>query len=289
MASKKDMTAPRRGSVQQCKNIAKIKKMKEQTIQKEHYHMKEFEKNGEKHYLLVKNKPKNSVDDVEDIFSDWNQNLNVIKRPRNITPRVRKLTHRGERKELLKSVEKQEPFGPLTYSQMLKKGLKLPTDQELVEDIFQNWRLFLNELTDITEPKKEVRYGWADELDYFKMWKHNLHVPADRMEDVDILSTTHHSLLPPLDCGQPTVKTPVMKKKAGKNISPPKQKTSSRKSPARDVETTKVETAMAEVDKVEVAKVEVAKLEFAKVEVAKVEAPKETKAPATKEDKKVKK
>jgi len=55
------------------------------------------------------------------------------------------------------------------------------------------------------------------------------------------------------------------------------------------VEVAKVETAKVEVAKVEVAHVEVAKVETAKVEVAKVEALKETKAPATKEDKKAKK
>jgi len=145
-------------------------------------------------------------------------------------PRVRKISHRQERKELLKQAEEAKvEMGPLTYSQMLKKGLRLPKEQDMVEDIFQNWRLFLEELTDIVAEKEDKKES-VDELDFFKVWKHNLHVPVDRMEDLDILSSTHPTLLPYLDCGQPTVRNTVIKKTETKaSPSPSPMKTTTKK------------------------------------------------------------
>merc|ERR1719237_1036294 len=87
-----------------------------------------------------------------------------------------------------------------------------------MEDVFQNWTNFLDELTEIRDPQRKTSKTCVDELDFFKVWKHNLHVPAVRMEDVDIIATTHPSLLPGLDCGQPTVKMAVVNKKVN---SPP--------------------------------------------------------------------
>jgi len=161
------------------------------------------------------------MDEVEDIFADWNKNFSIIKRPRSSKPRQRKLSHRQERRELLKSVEEEAtPIGPMTYAEMLRRGLKKPSQQEMMEDIFQNWTNFLDELTEMRDPqqKKSSRASCFDELDFFKAWKHNLHVPAARMEDIEIIATTHTSLLPGLDCGQPTVKMAVQMKK--KEISP---------------------------------------------------------------------
>merc|ERR1719400_2652326 len=80
-----------------------------------------------------------------------------------------------------------------------------------MEDVFQNWTNFLDELTGIRDPQRKSSRTCVDELDFFKVWKHNLHVPAPRMEDVDILASTHSSILPGLDCGQPTVKMAVQK------------------------------------------------------------------------------
>merc|ERR1719410_2930462 len=80
----------------------------------------------------------------------------------------------------------------------------------MMEDIFHNFTNFLDELTEIREPAPRRR-SIVDELDFFKVWKHNLHVPTPRMEDVDIMASTHPSLLPGLDCGQPTVKMAVQK------------------------------------------------------------------------------
>merc|ERR1719219_2483771 len=97
-----------------------------------------------------------------------------------------------------------------------------------MEDIFQNWTNFLDELTEIRDPQKKSSRTNVDELDFFKVWKHNLHVPAARMEDIDIMSTTHSSLLPGLDCGQPTVKMAVQVKK--QEISP--QRSAANKMPS---------------------------------------------------------
>ena len=61
------------------------------------YQLKEIENKGEKRYLVIKKKTKNTMDEVEDIFADWNKNFSIIKRPRSTKPRQRKLSHRQER------------------------------------------------------------------------------------------------------------------------------------------------------------------------------------------------
>ena len=205
----------------------RMKERKEQRQMKQ-YQLKEIENKGEKRYLVIKKKTKNTMDEVEDIFADWNKNFSIIKRPRSTKPRQRKLSHRQERRELLKSVKEEAAIGPMTYAEMLRRGLKKPSEQEMMEDIFQNWTNFLDELTEIRDPQKKSSRTNVDELDFFKVWKHNLHVPAARMEDIDIMSTTHSSLLPGLDCGQPTVKMAVQVKK--QEISP--QRSAANKMPS---------------------------------------------------------
>ena len=214
---KKELKTSRRGS----KSILKMKERKEQK-QRHNYALKEYVSNGEKHFLVVKKKTEDK-DEVEDIFADWNKNLSIIKRPRAIRPRVRKISHRQERKSLLHAEEAKIEEGPFTYAQTLRKGLRLPAEQEKVEDIFQSWRMFLDELTGMVNG--ETKEPEADELDIFKVWRHNLHVPADQPEDVEILSSTNPELLPSLDCGQPTVKKMEIKKRAPKkNVTPPSKK-----------------------------------------------------------------
>merc|ERR1711936_1289833 len=152
------------------------KKERKEQRQMKQYQLKEIENNGEKRYLVVKKKTKNTIDEVEDIFADWNKNFSLIKRPRSSKPRQRKLSHRQERRELLKSVEEEAtPIGPMTYAEMLRRGLKEPSEQEMMEDIFQNWTNFLDELTEIRDPqqRKISRASCIDELDFFKVWKHN--------------------------------------------------------------------------------------------------------------------
>jgi len=205
---KREIKKPRRGS----NSILRMKERKEQKMRKQ-FELKEFETKGQKHYLVVKKEFQDVKDEVEDIFSDWRKNYAAIKRPRSIKNRVRKISHRQERKEFLKQAEQENiEMGPLTYSQMLKKGLALPKEQEVVEDIFESWRKQLDYLTDMVF-SNEDNPNQIDELDIFKVWKHNLHVPVEHTEDVDILNTTHPTLLPNLDCGQPTVKKVIIKKK----------------------------------------------------------------------------
>merc|ERR1719167_1498634 len=126
----KEIKTPRRGS----NSILRMKEMQKQ------FQLKEIVDKGERRYLVVKKKAKNTIDEVEDIFADWNKNLSIIKRPRSSKPRQRKLSHRQERRELLKSVEEPTTqIGPMTYAEMLRRGLKKPTEQEMMEDIFHNW------------------------------------------------------------------------------------------------------------------------------------------------------
>merc|ERR1712172_396782 len=70
--------------------------------------------------------------------------------------RQMKQSHRQERRELLKSVQEEEatPIGPMTYAEMLRRGLKKPSQQEMMEDIFQNWTNFLDELTEMRDPQQ---------------------------------------------------------------------------------------------------------------------------------------
>ena len=204
---KKEMKAPRRGS----KSVLRMADRKQKRFE-----MKEYNSKGENHFFIVKKKNTEETpkDAVEDIYADWRNNFCKIKRPR-AQPRVRKLSHRQERKELLKQDEEMVLIGPHTYSQMLKKGLRLPKEQEMVEDIFECWRMYIDELGSLVAEKKE---GTVEDVDFFKVWKHNLHVPVEGQDDLDILASTNHGLLPSLDCGQPTVKNV----KARKALNPPK-------------------------------------------------------------------
>jgi len=186
------------------------KDRKEREIKRgQQFTLKEFEEAGEKHFYVIR-KFKNImpvVVEAEDIFADWKNNFNRIRRPRCQKPRVRKLSHKKERKELIKEVKKEEDIqiGPMTYSQMLKKNLKLPIEQPPVEDIFESYiELFDTVDCTVVKPSRKL----MEDVDFFKVWKHNLHVEADRKEDIDILDTT--TCIPSLsafNCGQPTIKT----------------------------------------------------------------------------------
>ena len=79
----------------------RTKKKREATVTNQgfSYRLRQYSCNGEEHYLIVKKKvPSN--EEVEDIFTDWIQNLDEHRRIR--PPRVRKLSHRAQRKEYLK-------------------------------------------------------------------------------------------------------------------------------------------------------------------------------------------
>ena len=66
--------------------------------------MKHYNKDGKDHYLIVKKPEPTENVEVEDIFADWRVcALDTVEdRKRQRTPRVRKLSHRAERKEMLR-------------------------------------------------------------------------------------------------------------------------------------------------------------------------------------------
>merc|ERR1719297_448631 len=94
--SKSKLTRRGRDSVQKMKERREIRKYKQ-------FLLKEIVKKGETHYYVMKKEiaePQNV--EVEDLFEDWKHNLTPIKRPIKLTPRARKISHRAERKEMLK-------------------------------------------------------------------------------------------------------------------------------------------------------------------------------------------
>merc|ERR1711936_387221 len=135
------------------------------------------------------------VMEVEDIFADWNKNLREIKRPRKITPRIRKISHRAERKEMLKEAknEAEKAQGPLTYSQMLKKNLKIAVESPPVEEMFGPW---MKNVEKMYKPSKATNA--ADDLEVFKNWNF---IFEDKPVPVSITAPP----LAALECGQPTV------------------------------------------------------------------------------------
>jgi len=98
LKEKKEAKTARRGrdSIQKMKERREIRKYKQ-------FLLKEIVKKGETHYYVMKKEIEEPTTiEVEDIFDDWKKNLSVIKRPRSQKPRVRKISHRAERKEMLK-------------------------------------------------------------------------------------------------------------------------------------------------------------------------------------------
>merc|ERR1719347_1991763 len=153
---------------------------------------------------------------VEDIFADWNSNFARIKRPRNNKPRVRKISHRAERKEMVKEAKKAEEAlqGPLTYSQIVRKNLKIPQDQPCVEEIFGTWMKSIDKLNKTPKASNE-----ADDIEVFKCW--NFIFGSNEVKSAE----TSPPPISAFECGQPTVP----------KITPKVQKTSeTTKQPKKD-------------------------------------------------------
>jgi len=140
------------------------------------YRMRQYSVNGEEHYLIVKKKiPSN--EEVEDIFEDWCHNL-TVRKPKRI-PRVRKLSHRAQRKEYLKENSYPIPkTGPISYADALKKNLKYRPNYIPAEDVFEDWRDCLEAGS---EPGAEA--------------KMRIQPQPEQTMDIGI------------ECGQPTVRT----------------------------------------------------------------------------------
>ena len=173
-----------RDSVQKMKERKEIRKYKK-------FLLREIVKKGETHYYVMKKEVEEpQVLEAEDIFADWSHNFTVIKRPRKLAPRTRKISHRAQRKEMLKQAQAQ---GPLTYSQMVRKNLRIKTEAgPEVEEMFGPW---MKSVEKLYKPSKPT--SGPDEVEVFKSWNY-------------IFEERRVSLTPPplesLECGQPTVK-----------------------------------------------------------------------------------
>jgi len=215
---KKEMKTARRGrnSVQKMKDRREIKKCRQ-------FLLKEIEKEGEKHYYVVKKEVEDSsnMTAVEDIFADWNSNFARIKRPRTIKPRTRKISHRAERKEMAKEAKKVEEVmqGPLTYSQMVRKNLKIPKDQTSVEEIYGTWMKCIDKM--YKTPKDT---NGADEIEVFKSW--NFIFGSNEVKP----AATCPPPITAFECGQPTI--PKVNSKVQRNAESPKLPNKEMKSPS---------------------------------------------------------
>eukprot|EP00092_Neocalanus_flemingeri_P029660 GFUD01032206.1.p1 GENE.GFUD01032206.1~~GFUD01032206.1.p1 ORF type:complete len:820 (-),score=265.72 GFUD01032206.1:93-2552(-) len=205
---KKDLKTARRGrnSILKMKERKDIKKCKQ-------FFLKEIENKGEKHYFVVKKEVQDpsNMTAVEDIFADWNSNFSKIKRPRTIKPRVRKISHRAERKEMLIEAKKEEEVsqGPLSYSQMVRKNLKIPTVQPSVEEIFGSWMKCINKMNKV--PKES---NATEDVEIFKSWNFIF------SNDVGKSDVTCPPSIAAFECGQPTV--PKINTKVQRNAESPK-------------------------------------------------------------------
>lgn len=114
------------------------------------YRFREFKKGGKKHFILVKKRDSCPEQPVEEIFTEWRANLEPIGETPNRRPRVRKLSHRAQRKATLKEAALASPVVsmPLLYADVVKKNLKNGGFTPM-EDIFEAWRDYLQELDDL--------------------------------------------------------------------------------------------------------------------------------------------
>ena len=187
----------------------RMKERKEVRLRKQ-FLMKEIERQGEKHYYVMKKEvaaPESNLAQVEDIFADWNRNFARIKRARAAKPRVRKLSHRAERKEMLK--EAREVQGPLTYSQMVRKNLKLPAvEGPAVEEIFGTWMKCIDKMYKAPRPTNS-----ADVVEVFNNWNFLFSAEAEKR------ALAWHPPLAALECGQPTVLAAASKKQSVEQVS----------------------------------------------------------------------
>jgi len=188
----KDSKKTRRGrdSIQKMKERREIRKYKQ-------FLLREIVKKGETHYYLMKKEISEPVNtEVEDIFADWNKNFAELKKPRAVRQRVRKISHRAERKEMIKQERKNDVTqGPMTYSQMLRKNLKIPVDGPEVEEIFGPW------MKNVEKMYKPLKASLAPEdVDVFKSWNFIF-------EDSEKCGTAGPPSLAALECGKPTVLT----------------------------------------------------------------------------------
>lgn len=179
------------------------------------YRLRQYSVNGEEHYLIVKKRmPANADQEVEDIFQDWVHNMEEKRRVRRHTPRVRKLSHRAQRKEYLRHNGYEIPEqGPLSYADALKKNLKFKPNYIPVEDIFEAWRDYLLELDDLLSEglgMEHLMYSSSDDVDSSSCSEEDMTqqlqqqpLTAAELKDEEV----NDDEMGLMECGQPTVKT----------------------------------------------------------------------------------
>merc|ERR1719510_2138354 len=152
-------------------NVVKAQtRMLERKFKKEEHLLKQFKKNGQDRFLIIKKKMSNddnvSNEQPADIFKDWKYNLDSEFEQRKkaaIAARkttTRKLSNRALRKELLKAIDEDDKKRPMSYSDIVKKNLKLP-----MEDIFEAWRDYLQELDDILSDESRTSFSKGDSME----------------------------------------------------------------------------------------------------------------------------
>jgi len=199
----KEIKKTRRGrdSVQKMKERREIRKYKQ-------FLLREIVRKGETHYYLMKkeiNEPDNM--EVEDIFADWSKNFAEVKKPKAVRPRVRKISHRAERKEMIKEELKRDDqhHGPKTYAQMLRKNLKIPVEGPQVEEIFGPWMKNVEKMYKPLKPSNA-----AEDVDVFTSWNFIFEDAALSASGPPLAS---------LECGQPTVMRAASKKQSVEKLS----------------------------------------------------------------------
>jgi len=118
------------------------------------YRLRQYSVNGEEHTLIVRKKIPTEQEEVEDIFKQWSHNLDAERRAKRAA-RVRKLSHRAQRKEFLKEHSYPQVTGPSSYADALKKNLKYRPNYIPAEDVFEEWRDCLTEQEDCSRTADE--------------------------------------------------------------------------------------------------------------------------------------
>lgn len=111
------------------------------------YRLRQYSVNGEEHTIIVRKKIPTEQEEVEDIFKQWSYNLDAERRAKRAA-RVRKLSHRAQRKEFLRENSYPQVTGPASYADALKKNLKYRPNYIPVEDVMEAWKDCLIEQAD---------------------------------------------------------------------------------------------------------------------------------------------
>lgn len=160
----------------------RMRKSKEQIVAEKSnsgkYSLLQVTKDGKERFFIVKKKEKTARDgqEAEEIFAEWHNNLNVpaplvtLKRPNQKS--AKRVSQRFKRRQIIQEADRQNRNVPVLYADMVKKNLKGIYE---AEDIFESWVDNLRE-DDKAYPESKMPDGrqGSDDLDIFKVWRHNL-------------------------------------------------------------------------------------------------------------------